>query len=193
MEQKGDSLMLTEERSREELSKSIIEAELDMFERVRTSEPSLCKDRPETFKVMRGMTHTGLSTETLESYFEDLQNAGAEGRNLMTEKYARMDNIIPPIKVNRFIDGIVETETGWMEELSVKYPHTFLGGSGFTAYLSCELETYSDKTLRLYYADISKAEQEGRNLSEEQYTNLFQQIGYSSIEEVESAQGQQAD
>jgi hypothetical protein len=41
--------------NREELSENIIEIELDMFEQVRTPEPSLCKDRPDTFKVMQGI------------------------------------------------------------------------------------------------------------------------------------------
>lgn len=177
--------MTNEKRNRQELSKSIIEIEFDMFERVRTAEPSLCKDRPETFKVMRGMTHSGLSTETLKSYLEDLHKAKAEGRNLLTEKYARMDNRIPPLKTNPIIDDIVEIEAHWMKELSEKYPYTFKGEPTFKIYISSELETYSDKTLELYFADVSKAEKEGRNLAEEQYTMLFQQIGYSSITEVE--------
>ena len=178
--------MTNEERNRGELLKSIIEIELDMFERVKTAEPSLCKDRPETFKVMRGMTHSVLSIETLESYLEDLHKAKAKGRNLITEKYARMDNRIPPLKTNPLIDDIVNVEARWKRELPEKYPHTFSqGGSGFEIYLSSELETYSDETLELYFRDISKAEKEGRNLAEERYTVLFQQMGYSSIAEAE--------
>ncbi|HUV59442.1 MAG TPA: DUF4125 family protein [Desulfatiglandales bacterium] len=72
-----------------------------------------------------------------------------------------------------------------MKELSEKYPHTFKDEAGFKVYLSSELETYSDKTLELYFEDISKVEEEGRNLAEDQYTMLFQQIGYGSIAEVE--------
>ena len=48
-----------------------------------------------------------------------------------------------------------------------------------------ETPTYSDKTLKLYFDDISKAEKEGRNLAEERYTLLFQQMGFSSIAEIE--------
>jgi len=177
--------MTKEKRSRGELLNSIIEIELDMFQRVRTAEPSLCKDRPETFRVMRGMTHSVLSTETLESYLEDLHKAKAEGRNLLTEKYARMDNKIPPLKTNPAIEDIVEIEAHWMNELSGNYPRTFKGGPSFKIYLSSELETYSDKTLELYFEHVSKAEKEGRNLAEERYTMLFQQIGYSSIAEAE--------
>ena len=174
----------------EELVDAIIKFELDMFQEVRTAEPSLCKDSPETFKVMRRMTHSVLSTKTLESYLEDLHKAKAEGRNLLTEKYARMDNRIPPLKTNRFLDDIVKLESRWMRELSQKYPHIFTGGSGsFDLYLSSELETYSDETLKLYFGDVSRAEKEGRNLAEERYTKLSQQIGYSSINDMERKKG----
>jgi len=177
--------MINEKRGHEELLKSIIQIELDMFERVRTAEPSLCKDRPETFKVMRRMTHSTLSSTTLESYLEDLNKAKADDRNLLTEKYARMDSRIPPLKSNPIIDDTVKIEARWMKELSEKYPHTFKGGPAFKIYISSELETYSDKTLELFFKDVSKAEKEKRNLAEERYTMLFQQVGYSSISEAE--------
>jgi hypothetical protein len=191
-EQENIGLATNEGKNREELMNKIIKFELDMFEQVRTSEPSLCKDRPETFRAMRGMTHSVLSTKTLQSYLGDLQKAKAEGRNLLTEKYARMDNRIPPLKTNQLIGGIVKVESHWMRELSQKYPHSFKGGSGsFELYLSSELETYSDETLKLYFGDVSRAEKEGRNLAEEGYTKLFQQMGYSSIDEMERKRGQE--
>jgi hypothetical protein len=179
-----------EEQNREEILDKIIELETSMFEQVRTSELSLCKDQPETFRVMRRMTHSVLSTRTLDSYLGDLQKAKAEGRNLLTEKYARMDNRIPPLKSNRFIDDIVKLEAHWMKELSQKYPHSFKSGSGsFELYLSRELETYSDETLKLYFSDVSRAEKEGRNLAEERYTGLSRQIGYGSIGEMDRERG----
>jgi len=170
----------------QELLKDIIDIEYDMLQQVRTAEPSICKDRPEAFRLMREAYHSVLSTQTLKSYLEDLQKAKDEGRNLLTEKYARMDNLIPPLKTSPLIDNIVKTEVRWMQELSRRYPSVFKGGStGFKTYLSSELETYSDKTLELYFKDVSKAEKEGRNLAEESYTILFQKIGYGSIAEVE--------
>ena len=177
--------MTNQRREHKEVLDGIIEIELDMFKRVRTAEPSLCQERPETFKAMRWMTHSVLSTETLESYLGDLQRAETEGRNLLTEKYARMQNVIPLLKTNPIIEDIVEVEVSWMKELSQKYPCTFKGQPGFEVYLHSELETYSNETLKLYFGDVSKAEQKGRNLAEERYTALFQQIGYGSIAEVE--------
>ena len=162
----------------------IVELELDMFERVKTEEPSLCQERPETFKSMRSMTYSALSGETLESYLEDLQQANLEKKNLLTLKYARMDSKIPPIKKSPVIDDIVKIEERWMMELSLRYPRIVKGNPGFSVYLSSELETYSDKTLDLYLNDVTKAESEGRNLSEERYNWLFERIGYGSITEA---------
>jgi len=178
--------MTAKKTDRKELLNNIIEVEFDMFQRVRTAETCLCKDRPETFKAMREITHSVLSTETLESYLEDLEKAGSEGRNLLMEKYARMDDQIPPLKTNPVIDDIVKAESQWMRELSGKYPRVFRGTSGsFEVYLSSELETYSDKTLESYFEDILEAQREGENLAEQRYTRLFQRMGYTSIAEVE--------
>ena len=186
MLEKKNSSMTDKKGTREELLNSIIKIELDMFQRVRTAEPDLYQDSPEAFKVMREMAHSVLSDITLGSYLEDLQKAKNIGRNLITEKRARMDNKIPPLKTNPVIGDIVKLENRWIGELSEKYPLIFKEeSSDFNVYLPSELETYSDKTLELYFRDVSKAEKEGRNLAEERYTKLFQQMSYNSIAEVE--------
>lgn len=189
---------MAEELPKEELEdkktliERILEIEIEMFKKVKTSEQSLCKERSDTFKAMRRMGHSVLSLETLRSYFVDLQKAKNKGRNLMTEKYARMDNTIRPIKTNEAIGSIVKIESDWMKKLSEKYPHIFRNSGDFGRYLGCELETYSDKTLDLYLRDVSQAEKEGRNLVGESYTTLFQQIGYRSIAESEKSARDQA-
>lgn len=167
-----------------ELVKRIVELELDMFERVRTSEPSLCQEKPAAFKSMRSMSHSVLSRETLESYLQDLQQANIDGKNLLTLKYARMESKIPPLKEKTVIDDIVKIEENWMMELSMRFPYVIKGAPGFSIYLSSELETYSDKTIDLYLADVLKAREEGRNLAEERYNWLFEKIGYGSIEKA---------
>ena len=178
--------MSDEQKAHQNLLRDIVEIEHEMFQRVRTLEPSRCKDHPETFRVMRRMSHSVLSKETLKSYFDDLKGALDNDRNLLTEKYARMDSLIPPISTNPKIEKIVSIEASWMGALIEKYPMSFKGkGKAFEIYLSRELETYSDKTLELYYNDVSKAKRDGRNLAEERYTNLFGEIGYSSISEME--------
>jgi hypothetical protein len=157
-----------------------------MFQKIRTIEPSLCQDLPETFEVMREMNHSPLSLDSLTSYLNDLKNALANKRNLLTEKYARMNNTIPPMNTNPLIDEIVSIEDKWMEKLSKDYPLSInYNPKNFIKYLSCELETYSDKTLQLYYDDILHAKSDNRNLAHERFTYLFNILGYKSIEETE--------
>lgn len=173
-------------RSRDELLTRIIDIEWDMMQRVIAAEPNLCQQRPETFRAMRGMSHSVLSDETLRSYFNDLEGALEAGRNLITEKYARMDNLILPLSDSPLIPKIVKIEMDWIQQLNDRFPLTFKGRfASFENYLSCELETFSDQTIELYYRDVFSAAEAGKNLTEQRYLNLFEKMGYGSIEEVE--------
>jgi hypothetical protein len=174
-------------KSSEELLHDIVSIELRMFLTVQTSGPTTCQEQPETFKLMRRAGFHVLSPETLESYINDLQEAMEENRNLIELKYARIDSLIPPLSDNPLIEKIVEVEGRWLKELEKRYPLTFRGRADFATgvYLRSELETYSDRTLELYYKDVCKALAEGRNLTAERYTYLFKQIGYNSIDDME--------
>ncbi len=177
------------------LINEIVSIELGMFQQVPTVYPTKYQESPEGFKLMRAMSFETWSENTLQSYLNDLSAALKEGRNLMTEKYARMDNLIPTINANPIIDEIVKIESEWQKELYDKYPRTLGKGAlssgapsaiiGFIHYLKSELETYSDKTLESYYKDLQQALEEGRNMSYEKYTSLFQRLGYGPIEDVE--------
>jgi len=174
-------------KSREELMHDIVSIELRMFLTVQTAGPTTCQEQPETFKLMRRAGFHVLSSETLESYLQDLQEALEEDRNLVSLKYARIDEIIPCLNDNHLIGEIVEIEERWLRELEKKYPLTFRSRADFAAgiYLRSELETYSDRTLELYLKDLTKALDEGRNLTAERYTYLFKQLGYNSIDDME--------
>jgi len=106
------------------------------------------------------------SEATLESYLSDLEEAKEAGRNLMTEKYARMENLITSLdpEVPPLLDKIVEAECKWVEELLQKYPGTKLArpiyswqdtpyATSSETYSRGELATYSKRTLELYWAD----------------------------------------
>jgi len=172
---------------REKLLDEIVAIELRMFMAVLTPGPSACQENPEALKLMRRGSFSVLSTETLESYLGDLQEAMEDGRNLMELKYARIDNLVPPLSASPLIGKIVEIEAAWMEELAGRYPLSFKGRAEYSAgiYLRSELETYSDRTLELYFSDVSTAAGAGRNLTEERYTYIFKQIGYDSIADME--------
>ena len=170
----------------EGLIRDIVAIELRMFLTVQTAGPTTCQEQPETFKLMRGAGFHVLSLETLESYLQDLQEAIGEDQNLVSLKYARIDDLIPCLNDSHLITEIVEIEERWLKELEKKYPLTFRSRADFAAgiYLRSELETYSDRTLELYLKDITKAMSAGRNLTEERYTYLFKQLGYNSIEDM---------
>ena len=174
-------------KDRENLLKEITDIELRMFLSVQTATPSACQEQPETFRLMRKAGFYVLSSETLQSYLNDVQEALDENRNLVELKYARIDDLIPCLNENPLIDKIVEIEKQWLTELAGKYPLTFKGRTDYSAgvYLRSELETFSNNTLELYYRDISRAVEERKNLTEERYTYVFRQTGYSSIDDVE--------
>jgi hypothetical protein len=174
-------------RSSEELLRDIVAIELRMFLTVQTADPTTCQEQPEAFKLMRRAGFHVLSAETLESYLQDIQEALEEDSNLITLKYARIDELIPSLNDNPIISKIVEIEERWFKELEKKYPLTFRNRAEFAAgtYLHSELETYSDRTLELYLKDVTKALDKGRNLTAERYTYLFKQLGYDSIDDME--------
>jgi len=173
--------------NREDLLREIVDIELRMFLAVEPSIPSACQEQPETFKLMRRASFNVLSDETLESYLQDLNEAMEDDRNLMSLKYARIDNLVPCLNSNPLIDKIVEVEAQWLEELAKRYPLVFKGQFDYAAgsYLRSELETYSDRTLDLYFKDISRALDKGENLTGKRYTFIFKNAGYNSIDDVE--------
>jgi hypothetical protein len=172
---------------KQDLLAAIIEMEWDMMQRVNTASPSLCQQRPDTFKNMRWMSHSVLSEETLASYLGDLRQAVTDGRNFITEKYARMDDLIPPLSEHPAIGDILRTESAWMEELSRRFPRLFPGRlESFQRYARAELETLSDRTLASYLQDLARAAAAGRNLVEERYRNLFRKIGLGTLEDEEA-------
>src|SRR5512136_486473 len=112
-------------KSIEELLRDVVAIELRMFLTVQTAGPTTCQEQPETFKLMRRAGFHVLSTETLESYLQDLGEALEDDRNLVTLKYARIDELIPCLNDSLIIGKIVEIEERWFKELEKKYPLTF--------------------------------------------------------------------
>ena len=122
---------------RDELMSEIIKLEWDMFSHVsNVGGPASCQMRPDTFKIMRKSQAATWSDELLASYLEDLKAATREGRNIMTEKYARMMEStfpeeyrklaasLPPVDKETLqkIEEIVAINVGWKAELFDRYP-----------------------------------------------------------------------
>lgn len=182
-------------KSRDFLIKSILDKELKMFLKVNGDQNASCQEQPEAFKQIRGSIYEMWSDEMLESYFRDLVMAERADRNLVFEKYARMDNKIPPLSRNPLIKKIVDIEEKWQQELKQLYPFVYRhtcrdqslvnDGSDFRVYLSCELETYSDQTLEKYFSHVNTAYENGENQSIEMLKMLAQKSGIQDLDLLE--------
>jgi hypothetical protein len=177
----------------------VLEAEWQMFVRVRSARPAACQSAPDNFKTIRASLFETWTEAMLASYLGDLEEAEAQGRNLLSEKYARMDNLIPPLSNNPLIDIIVTIESNWQEDLQQRYPALYQrccrgmdetgDGRNFGVYLGCELETYGEQTLQLYFDNLGAALAAGRNLAIEALQRLVRKNGYDSLEHAESELG----
>ncbi len=173
--------------SKETIINQIIDIEQKMFQEVKSLEPAKCQSEIKTFRLMRWMSHSAVDIEVLKSWLNDFQKALDDGRNLMTEKYGRMQKLIPaPDKENPLIEKIVEIEEKQMKEVRVKYPHVFTDkGTAFANYFKCELQTYSPETIELYHKMLEEKSANNQNIVEERYNNLFQKLEQKNLAEKE--------
>ena len=186
--------------NKEVLKDKILDMEINMLQKVPVKVLAVCQDDLETFRFMRGTQYVGWSLETLQSYYNDLVNAEREGKNLMTLKYGRMDNLIAPLNLDPLIEQIVDVQFQWQKELASKYPSltswvgrpieetvepTMSGSVDFKNYLRSELETYSSATLKLLYRDVLTYKKKGSNMVRDIYLNMVTNSGFCSLEEAE--------
>ena len=185
-----------EMNEKQDLIREIIELELEMFLSVQAREKASCQENPDGFRFYRRATFSVWSNETLTSYHEDLIVAKREGRNLITLKYARMEDLIPVINDNKVIDNIVDITIGWAKEMARKYPNIQRRGRSIEedgpnststkTYLRCELETYSDQTLELYYQNLQDCLARGENLSDRICLEMVTGAGFNSLQDAEN-------
>lgn len=174
----------------------ILDFEWGMFVRVKSTHPVSCQSSPDKFRAIRRSVFEMWTEEMLSAYLKQLQKAKKQGRNLLTEKYARMDNLIPPLTENPLIGAIIKINERWQHELHQRFPALFGSccrgtnptddGSNFSIYLSSELETYGDPVIDLYYQNVKDADNQGRNMSAEALLRLVQTSGYRDLQHAES-------
>lgn len=163
----------------------ILKIELHWFLTVNPQLTAECQQHPETFRLIRQSIFETWSEKTLRLYLESLIDAQSKGRNLMREKYAKIDNLIPCVNISPVIYEITKIEERWQKEALAKYPYVFKqeAGEGFVTYLRCELDAYSQVTLESYFNNLAMTLAGGRNLVIERYSRIAQKMGYSSLEE----------
>jgi hypothetical protein len=196
---------------KENLTAKIVEIEWKMFHNVpNIGGTAACQEDPKTFEIMRVSQAVSWSEAALESYLDDLTEAEKNGRNLLTEKYARMmkstspseyaqiEHLLPPLdpEVPPLIDKIVKIVLLWQEELSEKYPYLLSRGRpthssddtpfviSIETYLRGELATYSPRTLELYYENVLKQKSENINGAEIALDYTIKRYGFNSLKEA---------
>jgi hypothetical protein len=188
---------------RNQLLEQILAIELEMFLTVNGDELASCQLDSENFLGHRRAQFSAWSLPTLNSYLADLQEAEADGFNLMTVKYARMEGLLPPLNTNPALDEIMRISTAWQAEMFARYP-AFMsrarplsesgsreGTTAFDTYARSEYETYSDRTIEVLLADMQAGSDLGENWSEVVYDHLVRERGYASLAEAErSLKGQ---
>lgn len=199
---------------KEKLIAQIVDQEWKMFQNVANiGGRAACQDNYDTFKVMRRSQTMAWSEAALSSYLDDLRAAQDSGRNLLTERYARMMEHTEPqeyecIKeylpvldeqARLLIDKIIEANMEWTEEIRTKFPYIRKRGRPASAdsdspyntsvetYLRGELATYSTQTLELYYQNV--LEQKSRQINGTQIVldTMVQSYGFNSLDEANKA------
>jgi hypothetical protein len=195
--------------------RDILDREWEMFHSVQGIDgPAACQQDRKTFEVMRSSQLFGWNQAVAESYLDDLRQAEAAGRNLMTEKYARMMEYTSPCEYRRIAGRLPELEKGaatlvqrlmeqsvkWMEEVAAKYPHVMARARplraesdnrhivSFETYSRGELATYSLRTLQLLDEHYRQMAAAGENQAELILRHTAESSGFASLERAEAAQ-----
>ena len=191
----------------------IVDIEWIMFDKVNNiGGRASCQDEKQTFYIMRSSQLGAWNEALLGSYLEDLQQAKAEGRNPLSEKYGYMMERTSPAEFaairsqlparvpekDALIDQICAQQTDWQEQLAERFPK--LTGRGrsirraedtpvntsFETYMWGELATYSMRTIRIYADYVEEVRKEGKSIPEMVLLNTVKQYGFDSLETAEA-------
>lgn len=199
-----------------DLVEEVIRREWDQFQRTENEGGrASCQGNWPMFHQMRASQFMTWPEDLLRSYLDDLDEANRVGRNLVTEKYARMMASTAPDeyreRIEPFIprlsdecvarqERVIAVQVAWARDFRGRYPK--LGAAmrvlttaedtpedtSFETYLRGELGTYSDRTMALYEAMVEDLQAAGRNLTEQTVANTVRLGGFADLEEAESAQ-----
>jgi len=174
-----------------DLIDQILDIELEWFLSVNPSITSDCQRNPEAFKLVRGSNFETWSEKTLALYLDHLRDSQSQARNLVREKYAKMQKLLPCENSSLTLNDNIKIQERWNQEAREKYPSIFRqgNGAGFAWYLRCELDTYSPPVLESYLNDLRAASREERNLVIETYDRIARKLGHSSLDEWQRKRG----
>ena len=173
-----------------------------------------CQGDWQTFHIMRMSQFLAWPLDLQESYRQDLERANSDGRNLITEKYARMMESTAPEIFERTIkpyikpileprkseqEKIILTQVKWADDFRNRYTHLGIAmrvlktsedtaeNTSFETYLRGELSTYSAETFAKYKTFIEDLTAKNLNLTQMIITNTVHMYGYDSLDSAECA------
>ena len=207
-------------RTDDPLLETVIRLEWDQFQRTdNEGGRAACQGNWPMFHEMRLSQFLTWTPALLASYENDLRHADRTGRNLVTEKYARMmastapdiyreriEPYIPRLSEDRIArqERVIARQVAWARVFAERWPA--LGGAmrvlttaqdtpeqtSFETYLRGELGTYSDATFVEYERLVDAIAAQGGNLTEQTVRNTVRLAGYAGLDEAQTAQRTQA-
>ena len=193
----------------------ILQLEWNMFQKVENiGGRASCQEDFETFYIMRRSQYENWTDEMLDVWTKYVEESEEAGRNLLSEKYARMMQYsdlhyynkhlkhklpVTPVKIFRLINEIVEQLILWEEDLGKRYPlvvgtgrplrseEDYKGQTSLETYARGELETYPEELLILYRDYVKDLASKGISLSENNQLTMVKLYGYETIEEAEES------
>ena len=200
----------------QKLAEEITKLEWDQFQLTQNEGGRAnCQGNWPTVHIMRVSQFLAWPLNLQESYKQDLERANSGGRNLITEKYARMMESTAPEIFERTIkpyikpileprksaqEQIISTQVKWAADFRNRYPHLGFAmrvlktsedtaeNTSFETYLRGELSTYSDATFAKYQRFVNNLRAENLNLTQIIIANTVRMYGYDSLEAAERAQ-----
>lgn len=171
-----------------------------------------CQNDRATFVIMRSSQFAPWNEALVDSYSADLDEAAAQGRNLLAEKYAwMMEKTHPaqfaalreqlpqlPQEMIEDIRAIVGQQLAWMRVYWQKYPHLAAGNraltseedtaldTSFETYLEGELKTYSPETVKKLRGFVEELEAAGKNLALLTMAATVKNYGFVSLDQAEA-------
>ena len=104
--------------STEDYIQGIIAIEWEMFDLVENEGGrASCQNDYRTFAIMRSSQYRCWNEMMLASYYEDLKQAKAAGRNLLSEKYARMMASTHPDEYQKIKEQLPEITADTWEKI----------------------------------------------------------------------------
>lgn len=207
-------------RADDPMVETVIRLEWDQFQRTdNEGGRAACQGNWPMFHEMRLSQFLTWTPALLASYENDLRQADRVGRNLVTEKYARMmasttpdiyheriEPYIPRLSAQRVArqEQVIARQVAWAREFAGRWPA--LGEAmrvlttaedtpeqtSFETYLRGELGTYSDTTFDEYERLVANIIEQDGNLTEQTVRNTVRLEGYAGLDEAQAAQARQA-